>query len=129
MSDDYRDLLETLLKFHARFLVVGAHALAVHGYPRSTVDIDVWIERTPENAGRVWAALADFGAPLSALGIRQSDFQLPDTVTQLGVEPGRIDIMTDVTGVEFHTAWPNHISGVVMGVQVPVSGLNVLIAY
>jgi hypothetical protein len=97
MSDDYRDLLETLLKFNARFLVVGAHALA------------------------------DFGAPLSALGIRQVDFQLPDMVTQLGVEPGRIDILTDVSGVDFDTAWPNHILGVVMGVEVPVIGLNDLI--
>ena len=65
MNEDYHDILVALAACGARFLVVGAHALAVHGYPRATVDIDIWIEPTPDNARRVWKALAQFGAPPS----------------------------------------------------------------
>jgi hypothetical protein len=64
VNEDYHDILAALVEQEARFLVVGAHALAAHGYPRATVDIDLWIESTPENARRVWRALALFGAPL-----------------------------------------------------------------
>lgn len=77
MIEDFRDLLAELRRAEARFLVVGAHALAVHGVPRATVDLDVWIDVSPENAARVWAALAEFGAPLAALKITLSDLTRP----------------------------------------------------
>lgn len=64
MNDDFRELLEALLAAGARFLVVGAHAMAVHGVPRATGDLDVWVEPDEDNSHRVWAALARFGAPL-----------------------------------------------------------------
>ena len=67
MVEDFRDLLTALVGADARFMIVGAHALSAHGVPRATVDLDIWIDATPENARRVWAALADFGAPLESL--------------------------------------------------------------
>ena len=93
MIQDFRDLLVELVRADARFLIVGAHALSVHGVPRATVDLDVWIEASPENAKRVWAALAAFGAPLESLNIRESDLTRPDTVAQFGLPPWRIDIL------------------------------------
>ena len=98
MNEDYRDFLNALLAENARFLIVGAHALAVHGYPRSTVDIDVWIEVSDDNAQRVWQALAEFGAPLEDLSIRLDDLLRPDVVIQLGLPPNRIDILTGSRG-------------------------------
>ena len=82
MNEDYRDILEALVAEHARFLIVGAHALALHGYPRSTVDIDIWIDASEDNAQRVWKALAEFGAPLEDLSVRVQDLTRPDVVIQ-----------------------------------------------
>jgi len=104
----------------ARFLVVGAHALSVYGVPRATVDLDIWIRADAENAGRVYAAMAAFGAPLEALGISQADFQTPDVVTQFGLPPLRIDLMTSVSGLRFDDAWPRRIEAEIEGVRAPV---------
>lgn len=73
MIQDFRDLLAELLQANARFLVVGAHVLSVHGVPRATVDLDIGIDASPENAKRVWAPPAAFGAPLESLPIREAD--------------------------------------------------------
>ena len=73
MNDDWFDLLVVLLDAQARFLVVGAHALAVHGFPRATQDIDLWIDPVPSNAERVWSALIAFGAPVGHLGVTRDD--------------------------------------------------------
>lgn len=123
MNEDYRDILVALVKQEARFLVVGAHALAVHGYPRATVDLDLWIETTAENARRVWRALAEFGAPLADLGIQEADLLRPDTVAQFGLAPNRIDILTGVSGLSFERAWANRIQATLEGVEVPVLSL------
>lgn len=72
--EDFRDLLVELLRADARFLIVGAHALGVHGVPRATVDLDVWIDPAPDNARRIWLALAAFGAPLETLQVREDQF-------------------------------------------------------
>lgn len=128
LNEDYRDILAALAHHEARFLVVGAHALAVHGYPRATVDLDVWIDRSPENARRVWDALAEFGAPLADLGITEVDFTRPDIVAQFGLPPNRIDILTGVSGLTFDHAWPNRIEAVLEGVLVPVLGRKDLVA-
>lgn len=90
-NQDYRDLLAALVDQQARFLIVGAHALAAHGLPRATVDIDIWIDSSPENARRVWRALAQFGAPLEELQVREEDLTRPDVVAQFGLPPRRID--------------------------------------
>jgi hypothetical protein len=124
VNEDYRDILAALLKQQARFLVVGAHALAVHGYPRATVDLDIWIDATPENAHRVWRAVADFGAPLADLDIEESDLLRADLVAQFGLPPNRIDILTGVSGLTFAQAWENRIEGTLEGVVVPVLSLS-----
>jgi hypothetical protein len=105
MNPDFVDFLTALIATDARFIVVGAHALAAHGVPRATGDIDVWIDRSPENVVRVWQALTNFGAPTTALGLIPTDLTVPDTVMQIGLAPRRIDILTDVTGLSFDQAW------------------------
>lgn len=108
MNRDFKDLLSTLNALGAEFLVVGAHALAVHGHLRATKDLDVWIRPTPENASRVVAAIAEFGAPLHDL--IASDLAKPGTVFQIGVAPVRIDLLTAVDGLEFDEAWADRVA-------------------
>jgi hypothetical protein len=105
MNQDFVDLLRAFVDADVRFLVVGAYALALHGRPRGTGDLDVWVDATPENAARVMRALARFGAPLA--GISEQDFSRPGTTYQMGVDPGRIDVLTDLTGLTFVEAWPD----------------------
>ena len=107
MNEDFRDLLIELLDAEVRFLVVGAHAMAVHGVPRATGDLDVWVSPAETNAARVWAALQRFGAPVKQLGISLEDLRTPGMVIQIGQPPRRIDLLTDVSGLEFDEAWSN----------------------
>ena len=104
MNQDFVDLLRALSAADVRFLIVGAYALALHGKPRATGDLDVWIDATPENAPRVMRALASFGAPLDDVSVE--DFSRPGVTYQIGVVPGRIDILTELTGITFADAWP-----------------------
>jgi hypothetical protein len=129
MTEDWSDLLAALVGARARFIVVGAHALAVHGVPRATQDLDVWIEATADNAVRVWQAPVDFGAPLEDLGIQAVDFTRPGTVIQLGVPPNRIDILTGISGVsDFEATWRNRVEHDVEGRPIPFLGRDALIA-
>ena len=98
-------MLAALLASGARFLVVGAHALAVHGVLRATGDLDVWVLPDPVNAERVWEALGRFGAPVETLGAAPGDLARPGLVLQIGLPPRRIDILTALTGVDFESAW------------------------
>ena len=104
MNRDFVEMLSALCAAGAEFLIVGAHALAAHGLPRATGDLDLWVRRSPENAKRVLTALRSFGAPLHDLTLE--DLTGPDTVFQIGVVPCRIDILTSISGVEFDAAWP-----------------------
>lgn len=122
MIDDFRDLLRELIAAEVRFLVVGAHALSVHGVPRATGDLDVWVHRSEQNAARIMTALAQFGAPVHDLGIVAADFLKPDVVAQLGLPPYRIDLMTSITGVSFDEAWADRADGEIETVHVPVLG-------
>jgi len=90
-----------------RYLVVGGYAVALHGHPRYTKDIDIWIEMTPENAQRVIEALAQFG--FGSLGLRAEDFLEADQIIQLGYPPARIDLLTTVPGVEFETCYASRV--------------------
>ena len=92
MNEDFLDLLRSLLAKEARFLVVGAHAMAVHGVPRATGDLDVWILTDAENVERVWSALEEFGAPMEALGISRADLGAPDRVCQIGLRSRRSEV-------------------------------------
>ena len=107
MNPDFVDLLRAFAAADVRFLVVGAYALALHGRPRATGALDVWVEPTPENAARVIRALEAFGAPVSQ--ISQADFERPGVVYQIGVPPGRIDIFTELTALSFEDAWPGRV--------------------
>lgn len=127
MNPDFIDFLSALLAEEARFLVVGAHALAVHGVPRATGDIDVWIERAPENTARVMRALTAFGAPTDAPGVKPDDFETPDLVIQIRLPPRRIDILTDVSGVTFEEAWSGRVVHPVDGLPVPFLGREALV--
>jgi hypothetical protein len=107
MNQDFLDLLRAFNAAEVRFLVVGAYALALHGRPRATGDLDIWVDATPENAAHVMRALAVFGAPMRDLA--ESDFAAPGVTYQIGIVPGRIDILTEITGVTFAEAWPGRI--------------------
>lgn len=126
MTPDFLDLLRALLAADARFMVVGAYAVGVHGHPRATKDLDVWVEATPTNAPRIMAALRDFGAPL--MGLTEADLAQPGVGLQIGVEPGRIDVLSAVSGVRFEEAWPGTIrADFGEGVRCPVIGLGDLL--
>lgn len=127
MNEDFLDLLRALSDAGARFLVVGAHAMAVHGVPRATQDLDVFIEPVAANATRVWDALLVFGAPVAALGVTQADLVRPGVVIQLGVPPRRIDLLTEITGVSFDAAWSGRLEEEIGGVRVPFLGREALI--
>ena len=103
MPPDFVDLLRAFSAADVRFLVVGAYALAVHGRPRATGDLDVWVDATPGNAARVMRALAAFGAPMDA--IAEDDLATPAITYQIGVAPRRIDVLTDLTGLTFDEVW------------------------
>ena len=107
MSRDFAEMLSALSEAGAEFLIVGAHALAAHGRPRATGDLDIWVRATPENAERVWSALATFGAPLHDLSL--ADLASPGIVFQMGLPPRRIDILTELTGLTFAEAWAGRV--------------------
>ena len=129
MTDDWTEFLFALLDAEVRFLVVGAHAMALHGVPRGTQDLDVWVEPSVANAERVWQALSSFGAPLGALGLTREDFHAPDTVVQFGLPPQRIDVLTSISGIaDFSAAWTERREVELSGRAVPVLGRAHLVA-
>ncbi len=109
MNQDYLELLRDLSAAEARFLVVGAFALAIHARPRATGDLDLWVEATPENAARVYRALRAFGAPLADL--KEADLTQSGVVYQIGMAPRRVDILTSLTGLTFAEAWASRVHG------------------
>jgi hypothetical protein len=126
MNADFLDLLTALSAAEARFLVVGAYAVGVHGRPRATKDLDVWIEASPANARRVLNALRDFGAPLGDL--TQGDLETPGTGFKMGEPPSRIDILTQIEGVRFEDAWPRRLETSFGPVHCAVIGRDDLLA-
>ncbi len=118
LNQDFRDILWCLKNEGVEFIIVGAYALAAHGLPRATGDIDIWIRNDMTNARKIFRALSVFGAPLS--DFTEQDFISPDIVLQLGVEPCRIDILTSIDGVEFDEAWKNKLSVMIDEMEVQV---------
>ncbi len=128
MTDDWFDALVALLDADVRFLVVGAHAMAIYGVPRGTQDLDIWVDPSTDNARRVWQALTDFGAPLESLGVTTFDFSRPDTVVQMGLPPSRIDVLTGLTGIsDFATAWADRAVHTVRKRPIPFLGRKTLV--
>ncbi len=125
LNNDYRDILHALSERKVKFILVGAYAMAAHGYPRSTMDIDLWIMPEYENAGLVLQALEDFGAPIGYLS--QDDLQNEDIVFQIGVAPRRIDILTSVDGLKFKDAFSHSEIADIDGIPVHIMSIPDLI--
>lgn len=120
LNQDYRDILAEFCAEQVEFLLVGAYAMAAHGLPRATGDIDLWIRCSSENSVRVMAALKRFGAPMANLSA--ADFEIPGVVFQIGVVPRRIDVTTEIDGVDFDAAWSERLEIVLDDLLVNVIG-------
>jgi predicted nucleotidyltransferase len=103
MDRDLEELLSALNAHRVRHVVVGGHAIAVHAQPRATKDLDIFIDRRPDNAQAVYAALAEFGAPLG--DTTPEDFEKPSSILRLGVPPVCVEIMQNIDGIDFDSVW------------------------
>ena len=125
LNEDYKDMLLALSGENVRYLLVGAYALAAHGYPRATMDIDIWIMPSPQNADAVIRALRRFGAPLHNL--TKEDLQKDGTIFQIGVAPRRIDIITAASGLTFEETYSRSLSVDIEGITVHIPSIDDLI--
>ncbi len=125
LPQDWRLFIESLNSNGVEYLIVGAVALAHHGFPRYTGDLDVLVRSSPENAKRLEAALQNFG--FGRLGLGAADFVTSYRVVQLGVPPNRIDILTSITGVSFEEAWEGRAEVELGGVRMNFIGRHALI--
>jgi hypothetical protein len=116
VQQDFRDLLALFNAHNVDYIIVGAHALAYHGAPRYTGDMDILVRPNSENAKRILSALDEFG--FGSLGLQVEDFTAPDRVVQLGVAPVRIDIVTSLTGVSWEDANAGRVAGTYGGLEV-----------
>lgn len=119
---EWKEFISLLSAHGVRYLVVGAHALAAHGRPRATGDIDFWVEPLRDNAERLCAALGEFG--FSGLAQHIDEFSIPERMATLGVPPLRIDVMTSVDGVQFSEAWVERLTAQVDGYEIHFLGLE-----
>lgn len=126
VHNDFRELLECFNARSVEYLVVGSFALAFHGAPRYTGDMDLLVKPDPENSRRIIAALTDFG--FTSLGLADDEFIEPDQVIQLGVPPVRVDLMTAIEGVSWDEAWASRSPGDCGGVPVHYLGREQFIA-
>ena len=125
-NDDFLDMLRALVESGAEFMIVGAHALALHGVPRSTGDLDIVVRPTADNAELVIKALETFGAPIRQHGVTPADFAVRGVVYQLGLPPRRIDLMTSLSGIDFDEAWPTRVLIEIDDMSIPFLGLDAL---
>lgn len=125
LNPDFKELLRLFNDKYIEYLVVGGYAMAAHGYPRYTGDIDLWVWSTHDNAEKIIEALREFG--FGNVGLKPEDFQKPQQVIQLGFPPARIDLLTDIDGVTFVDCWPGRLVLDFDGVMVPVIGKSDLI--
>lgn len=127
LPDDFRDLLIELADASAEFVVLDGHAVAFHGHPRATKDLDVLVRATQDNASRVYRALHSFGAPLASFDVNAEDFTTYDGVLQIGLPPRRIDILNRADGITFAEAVADGVSFEIEGRRIPVIGLAALL--
>lgn len=125
LNSDYKDMLQVLLDNDVKFLLVGAYAMGVHGYPRATGDIDIWVEPSSDNSARVYHSMVEFGAPPHE--IDETTFATPDVVFQIGVAPRRIDIITTISGVGFDDAYQQRQIVEIEGLPIPILSLGDMI--
>ncbi|MEE9403576.1 MAG: nucleotidyl transferase AbiEii/AbiGii toxin family protein [Algisphaera sp.] len=126
VQPDFKELLALFNKNDVEYVVVGGYALAFHGAPRFTGDIDLLVSRNPSNTQRVLASLSAFG--FGELDIQASDLQTPDQIIQLGYPPVRIDLLTSISGVTWDTVWASHDAGTYGDLPIPYIGRDQLIA-
>ncbi len=125
LNNDYKEMLQALSDEKVKFILIGAYAMAAHGYPRATMDIDIWIMPSPQNANAVIRALQRFGAPLHNL--TRKDLQTDGIVFQIGVAPRRIDIMTGVSGLTFEDTFRHTTIINIEGIDVHIPAVDDLI--
>ncbi len=122
--NDYRDMLQLFNKYNVRYLVVGAYAMGNYGYSRHTLDIDLWIEKSIENAQNIQKAFEDFPVPYE---VTIEDLNTENLVLQIGIDPMRIDILTDIDGVDFEKAWNNRTNNSLFGEEIHFISIHDLI--
>jgi predicted nucleotidyltransferase len=122
LNQDFKEFVQSLNDNQVRYLIVGGYAVAVHGHPRYTKDLDVWVERSPSNAERLIRALDQFG--FGSLGLTATDFTEPDQIIQLGYPPCRIDLLTTLSAVDFGTCYEARLEIELDGVPVPFMDLE-----
>ena len=125
IQSDFRDLLELFNSHKVRYIIVGGYALAFHGAPRYTGDLDIFVACSAENAERIFSALEDFG--FGSVDLTPADFNKPGQIIQLGVPPVRIDIVTSITGVSWEEAESNQVKGNYGDIRVQYIGREQLI--
>lgn len=125
LNEDYREMLSLLLEEKVEFILVGAYALGVHGLPRATGDMDIWIKPTKSNSLKVYNMLLKFGANVAQL--KENDFSKKGLIFQIGVIPRRIDLITEIDGVEFEDAEIDKILVEVENLEIPVISAKKLI--
>lgn len=125
LNEDYKDILRAFVDEKVRFLLVGAYALAAHGYVRATMDMDLWVKPSSENAEAVLLALRRFGAPLQKL--TKADLVAEDTVFQIGVAPRRIDLITTASGLDFDEAFSDALAVNIEGIEVRIPSVADLV--
>jgi len=126
-SPHYKELLQLLNEFEVEYLIFGGYAVMKYGEPRYTKDLDVWVHNSAQNSVRVVEALKKFGAPLDHDGISAETFAGKQVVYQIGVAPVRIDILTEITAVDFHDAWKKRVASSFFGVPVHFISLDDLV--
>lgn len=126
MNSDFKDLLRIFAEEEVEFLVVGAYAVIHHTQPRYTKDLDVWIKPSPENARRVSRAFLRFGVPM--VDVTEADFADEGLQYAIGMPPSQIDFLTSLPGIDFKSAWEDHVEAESEGVMVPFLGVPQLIA-
>jgi hypothetical protein len=126
LQQDFRELLALFNDHRVSYVIVGGYALAFHGAPRFTGDLDIFVKPDPENAARIVAALNAFG--FASLGLTEADFEIPDQVIQLGVAPVRVDLITSITGLSWDEVFESQVSSNYGDVPVNYIGREALIS-
>lgn len=116
LNPDFKEFIQLLNENQIKYLVIGGYAVAIHGHPRYTKDIDIWVEMSSENASKLMTALDQFG--FGSLGLCAQDFQTPDQIIQLGYPPNRIDLITTPDGIDFETCYSSKIEIVLDNIPV-----------
>ena len=125
LDKDFNEFVELFIAHDVQFLIIGGYALAAHGFPRATGDLDAWVWASDTNAAKIITALDEFG--FADVGITVSDLSREDTVVQLGYPPYRIDILTSIDGLEFTEAWASRVMVRINNMDVPFISRNDLI--